>query len=309
MKKKFKLILMILLIVFLIGCEKGNEISEEVSIIISKDFGEIIDTETLELKSEKTVMECIQEKFNVETAYNGGFVNSINDIESGYTNKESRVKKDWFYYVNGYSAVIGADEYFIDNKSQIIWDYHSWDKGNYSQCIIGAYPLNFTKGYGGNKLLINIYSDKKFKNESESLNKQIEINELKDIKELSKDTLENGENHTIIISSLENIKDSSLIKDIFKDYERRGIYANIVNNKIQTFNSEYKKAREYEEACLIVPALKSYGELGTIWIIIGNDDKSIKNALNILSNDSDKIQGLFSAVVVKDKLVSLPEKN
>lgn len=102
-----------------------EEKAEIVTVVISKNNGEeIIEEKEIEIESDKevTVMDVMQENFEVETQFDGAFVASINGVAGSDEEKTS-----WFYYINGEEAMVGANEYKVEPEDKIEFDLHSWE--------------------------------------------------------------------------------------------------------------------------------------------------------------------------------------
>jgi len=102
-----------------------EEKAEIVTVVISKNNGEeIIDEKEIEIESGKevTVMDVMQENFELETQFDGAFVASINGVAASEEEKTS-----WFYSVNGEEAMVGANEYKLEPEDKIEFDLHKWE--------------------------------------------------------------------------------------------------------------------------------------------------------------------------------------
>lgn len=125
--------IIILLPVVLIACynnasegESPSE-TEPVVIKITKDNGEtLLSTKTVNYIPNRTVIDYLVKYFDVETAYGGGFVISIDGVKSE-TNAGDGKGYDWFYYINGESAEIGVDQYIVKENDELVFDFHYWD--------------------------------------------------------------------------------------------------------------------------------------------------------------------------------------
>ena len=71
----------------------------------------------------RSVMELLQSVAEVDTAYGGGFVACINRLCSDHSGGKPA---DWFYYVNGRLASVGAAQYMPEDGDRIWWVYQSW---------------------------------------------------------------------------------------------------------------------------------------------------------------------------------------
>lgn len=102
-----------------------EEKAEIVTVVISKNNGEeIIEEKEIEIEAGKevTVMDVMQENFEVETQFDGAFVASINGVAGSDEEKTS-----WFYSVNGEEAMVGANEYKLAPEDKIEFDLHNWE--------------------------------------------------------------------------------------------------------------------------------------------------------------------------------------
>jgi len=298
--KKLKIMYLLIVLMLLVGCGTkpiSNSEDKNIEVIISKNFGnEIIDKKKIIINDDLTVMDVMQDNFTIETAYGGGFINAIDDIKSGFTNSKERKKFDWFYYVNGISAEIGADDYYLEEGDQIIWDYHNWENAAGLNSIIGAYPRKF-------EMLTTeiLYSDAFF-NEAKKLSEK--LNNCK-FKVLNEEMLENTEVNSIVIAKNSELLNMKYFNKIYDNAKRIGLYFEI-NDDIKVLDYKRNIINEYEKGAVIVSLVKSYGEKGVLWIITGNDEKNIENAVNILIEKPEEIEGVFSALVINDEVIKLP---
>src|SRR2546421_2256210 len=86
------------------GTEKGGA-----QLLVTRDFGErrVLAATEDPIESGETVMRLLMRNGNIKTRYGGRFVNGVNGITS--TSQNGR-RLDWFYYVNGIEADVGAAE-------------------------------------------------------------------------------------------------------------------------------------------------------------------------------------------------------
>jgi hypothetical protein len=89
---------------------------------------------------------------SVKTRFGGGFVNSIDGLTASTTAGHS----DWFYFVNGIEASIGAAQSTLHKGDVVQWDYRRWDATMRVPAIVGAFPEPFLHGAGGKKLPVRV---------------------------------------------------------------------------------------------------------------------------------------------------------
>lgn len=311
MKKVGLFFISIIMIFSIVGCS-NIEVSknQNVNLIISKDFGsEEVYDEELEIKKDTSVMEIMEENLEIETAYGGGFINSINGIKSGFTDSKDKKKVDWFYYVNGNLSQVGAEDYYLNSEDVVIWDYHDWSGENYISSIIGAYPRNFTNGYDGNILKTELRYSNKYKEDSKKLSEFLKTQGVEGIeeKDLDEKDIENEEVNTIAIGNWDEVSKISYINDIYNE-EVNGLFFKI-EDSIKALDYNKKVSKEYKKGAVIAAIPKGYSTGANLWIIIGNDEKSIEDAVKVLYETPEKINGKFAAVVSDNEIVNIPVKN
>ncbi|AOT69933.1 DUF4430 domain-containing protein [Geosporobacter ferrireducens] len=311
MKKARIFSFLLILVILLGGCSQPeNQETGTVEIIITRDFGkEKLHSKTVNLDKDTTVMDVMEKYFDIETAYGGGFVNGINGLKSGFTDKKNRQKMDWFYYVNGLLAQIGANDYDLLPGDIVIWDYHDWSSDAFMSSIIGAYPNNFVNGFAGNILQTEI----QYALEYEEQAKKIDVF----LKEQGAHTqimagieahLEDENKHTIVIGPWEQMIKNDFIKDIYQNKSKAGLYFEI-DRKIKALSFTGESAGEYEKAAVIVSVPKHYGSTASLWMITGNDENCIQKAAKILYENPESINGMYSLIVTEENLVSIPRTN
>ena len=89
-----------------------------------------------------SVLDALRGTNTVETAYGGGFVNSINGVRSDRSGQ-----RDWFFYVNGVSPGRGADQQQLRPGDSVWWDYRPWGGLIDAWTVVGAWPEPFVHGH------------------------------------------------------------------------------------------------------------------------------------------------------------------
>ena len=129
------------------GVGAGDDVGE-VSLTVTRDYGaERVGPLLRESVSEAdTVMRVLDRSFEIETAYGGRFVQSIEGLEG---KREGGRPYDWFFYVNGLWSPFGAAEYPLRGGDAIWWDYRDWSASTRVSALVGSWPQPFAAGYEG----------------------------------------------------------------------------------------------------------------------------------------------------------------
>jgi len=131
------------------GCGLGaGSGTSDVTLTVTRDFGHqsVGTITTRRVPGAETVMRMLQRSFSVQTRYGGGFVQSI-DGRSGDPQRH-----DWFYYVNGIQASLGAAGTAVHRGDRIWWDLHDWSAAESIPAVVGSFPEPFIHGSGGKRL-------------------------------------------------------------------------------------------------------------------------------------------------------------
>jgi hypothetical protein len=133
---------LLLLALAVAGCGGGGH--GHASIWITRDEGRhVLAVRTV--PAGLTAVQALERVAKVSTRYGGRFVQSIDGLDGSL-----RARRDWFYFVNGIEASVGAAEYRLHPGDVEWWDYRDW--GRYGQSVpvvVGAFPEPFVHGYGG----------------------------------------------------------------------------------------------------------------------------------------------------------------
>ncbi len=127
----------------LAGC--GGRVSDrtgsDAAQLITEGYGETVLSED-GLAAGRSAMDGLRATHDVETAFGGGFVSSI-DGRRMTTNPA----RDWLYYVNGIQSGRSASEYTVRTGDRIWWDHREWQGHPTASVVVGSWPEPFVGGY------------------------------------------------------------------------------------------------------------------------------------------------------------------
>lgn len=134
--------------VLLAGCGLGaGPGTSGVSVSVTRGFGSvpISSLSVRHVPGSETVMRMLERHFRVSSRYGGGFVESIDGRSGGSS------KLDWFYYVNGVQAPMGAATTAVHAGDRIWWDLHDWTATESIPAVVGSFPEPFEHGIAGKR--------------------------------------------------------------------------------------------------------------------------------------------------------------
>ncbi|HET6868005.1 MAG TPA: DUF4430 domain-containing protein [Solirubrobacteraceae bacterium] len=135
--------------VALAGCGLGaGKGTSDVAVTVTRDFGtaSVGSANEPKVSGSQTVMRLLERSFHVTTRFGGGFVQSING------NSGTSSRRDWFYYVNGLQASLGAAGTAVHKGDRIWWDLHDWNATDSIPAVVGSFPEPFVHGTNGRRL-------------------------------------------------------------------------------------------------------------------------------------------------------------
>jgi len=138
------------------GCGLGaGSQSSDVTLSVTADFGTVVvgQGSVTQATESETAMRQLQRAFRVDTSYAGRFVKSI-DGRSGGNHGGRPV--DWFYFVNGIEATVGAAEASLHVGDSVWWDFRDWGSATHVPAVVGAWPHPFTGADGGKRPAVRI---------------------------------------------------------------------------------------------------------------------------------------------------------
>jgi Domain of unknown function (DUF4430) len=133
------------------GAERGGSGAE---LRVTRDFGHerLGAFRVKKVREDETVMRLLRSRFDVETRYGGRFVQSI----EGLSGKGASGRADWFFFVNGLEASVGAVEYELSPGDVVQWDYRRWDGAMRVPAIVGVFPEPFLHGVNGRRRPVRV---------------------------------------------------------------------------------------------------------------------------------------------------------
>jgi len=122
----------------------------KVSLRVTRDFGaaQVSAPVRDEASESDTAMRVLDRNAELETSYGGRYVRAIDGV--GEATRGGR-RYDWFFFVNGLEASVGAADFPLHGGEAIWWDYRDWSRALYVPAVVGSWPEPFADGYEGRR--------------------------------------------------------------------------------------------------------------------------------------------------------------
>jgi Domain of unknown function (DUF4430) len=131
------------------GCGVGpGEGVGEARLTVTRDFGarQVAPPTHVGVSESDTVMRVLEREAEISTRFGGGFVSAIDGVAA--TARDGG-RYDWFFFVDGVEASVGAADFSLQGGEAIWWDYRDWSAASRAPAVVGSFPRPLAGGYGG----------------------------------------------------------------------------------------------------------------------------------------------------------------
>ena len=288
--------------------------SPSIKLVVTTDFGKsLLLEETVEIGEETSALAALKQVAQVETQYGGGFVKSINGIDSEYGG-DSEQKDDWLFYINGISSNVGAAAYMLQVGDVEHWDYRDWDFHQFVPAIVGDFPEPFLHGHRGVVYPTLVVYQEGREEEAGEIAAALAQYGVAGVSVKSAAGLSASEQESSNLI-LVGTADFSLIEEINQPWDRLGFYCHFEEGCLSVFDGGGEVTGEYRDGdgVGVVQATQSVWNTkgvgaceNVVWMVSGTDDAGVAAAVDTLVGCSADFEYAFSLVVVDGGMVRVP---
>jgi hypothetical protein len=244
-------------------------------------------------------MRLLQGERRVTTRFGGGFVQSIDGLAGS-----DAAEHDWFYYVNGSEASVGAADYKLSPGDVAQWDYHDWRATQHIPAIVGAYPEPFLHGMKGKRLPTRV---------------ECENDASAPCKEVSDRLAKLGANVTsaplgspstafalrVVVAKYGAVSGIRALTALKSGPATTGVYArfNAAGTSLELLDSAGKAVRTAPPGSGLLAATQPAAQAIT-WVVTGVDDAGVARAAGAL--DPATLRNAFAVAATPSGVVRLP---
>jgi hypothetical protein len=279
------------------GKERGGN---GVRLDVTRGFGQVrlASATAPHAREDQTVMRLLRSKRRVSTAYGGGFVQSIDGL-AGNGGRQL----DWFYFVNGLEASVGAAAYKLSPGDVVQWDYRDWRATDHVPAIVGAFPEPFLHGTGGKRLPTVLecasQSSAACKTAQQRLSAQGVI--------VTKGALGSGSGQftiRVVVGPWAAVRQTRAAASLARGPAQSGVFARFTpGGTLDLLDPHARVARAAPAGTGLLAATKPAGA-GPVWIVTGADDAAAQRAAAAL--DPAGLRDAFAVAATPSSLVRLP---
>jgi hypothetical protein len=298
--RRLRLVLPLLL---LAGCGlgEGNErAGGGAELRVTRDFGRAAlgSAKLAKVREGQTVMRFLRSRFEVRTRYGGRFVQSIDGLAGGGAGGHA----DWFYWVNGIEAEVGAAEYELDPGDRVQWDHRDWSAAMRVPAIVGAYPEPFEHGFEGKRRPVRVECAEAKSKACQTVKERLEGAGVP----VSSSTIGTGYSSKVIrvvVAPWARARRTRAAAAMTGPPRESGVFARFAGDgrSLELLDGRGRPARRVApgEDTGIVAATRPSGE-DLVWLVTGLDERGVESAAAALGEKA--LRDAF-AVAATDRVV------
>jgi hypothetical protein len=279
-----------------------------VQLWVTEDFsGKPVVSRNVAFTNE-SVMDVLRKNADLETAFGGGFVTQINGV-GGKENENER--KNWFYYVNGNLARVGALAYFPDQNDNVWWDFHDWDDTAHIPSVIGAYPQPFLSGYDHIVPPTAIFFTTALADESQKLSEDLINRGVAHIlvREYPGNIDAYKDHYRVLIGQWKDIRNDPRLKDMIKNSRKTGLFVQMRDDQFAVLDIHGNQARTFARAGVLVSLGSAFQIEPALWLITGTDNKEVQKVVELLVENPETIQFHSGILLSNGEIINVPHRS
>ena len=272
-----------------------------VRVTVCRDFGrEVLKDEVIEAREAGSAMEALQAVAEVDTAYGGGFIQAVDGIASQYEGGAGR-KADWFFYVNGQMADLGARAYEAREGDWLIFDFHSWEYSMFTPVLAGCFPEPFVHGYGGPPEGIAVAYAPGRRAEGEELAGFLASRSPAPCRlvELGVEWRPEGGEYAALVGTWQELEGNVVAAEGFLSHARLGLFAFFEDGELRLLDASGSPAGGVGGSAGLVQYLGArLGDGASALVVTGTDEAGLRLALDHLLGSDARATGPVPGVVL-----------
>ena len=301
-----KRLIALLVLLPLAGCGFGaGESTGDVTLTVTRDFGSAALHEGIDQEKASegdTVMRLLQRKYDVQTRFGGGFVQEIDGVAGG---RDSGRRADWFYYVNGIEAPVGAAERRVSAGERVWWDHHAWDAAQRVPAVVGSFPEPFKTGLEGKRFPVKLVCAGDEERSCDEVQSRLED---AGVKSLSRATLEQSAGEEVlrvVVGRWVDVRRDPVARRLERGPQTSGVFARTTptGDSIVLLDEDGQLVRTLRAGGGLVAATSVQAQAPT-WVVTGTDDVGVAAATAALT--SERLDQHFALAIDAGQDVPLP---
>jgi hypothetical protein len=254
------------------------------------------------VKDSDTVMRVLQGDFDVETRYGGNFVQEIEGVAGG---REGGRRVDWFYYVNGIEASVGAAERKVSPGDRIWWDHHDWSSAQRIPAVVGSFPEPFLDGSEGRRFPVRLVCLPGAGKACDEVEERLGDVGVTDSGRSVLQQSAGREVLRLLVGPWKEVRQDTAARKLESGPAASGVYAkpDRSGDRIELLDERGRTARVLGHGGGLVAATSIEGQQPT-WVVTGTDGTGVAAAAAALTED--ELGDRFAVAIDEGRAVGLP---
>lgn len=286
------------------GLGAGDDQPGGATLTVTRNFGaeRLGRSQQDKLGGGETVMRQLQQRFDVQTRYGGGFVQSIEGVEGG---RRSGRPVDWFYYVNGIESGAGAAARKLEPGDRVWWDHHDWGAAMSIPAVVGSFPEPFLSGVGGKRLALRIDCAPDSRRACEEVRKRLTLAGVKGGGTAVIGQQAGNGLARIIVGRWADVRRDPAAQRIERGPSVSGVYARFERDgsRLALIEPRGGVLRTLGSGSGLVAATR-FGDQQATWVVTGTDEVGVAAAAAAI--DEDRLRDHFALAIENGRGVPLP---
>ncbi|MDQ4049650.1 MAG: DUF4430 domain-containing protein [Actinomycetota bacterium] len=287
------------------GVGPGEESTGGAELRVTRDFGKrVLKAQRVQkVREGQTVMRLLRANNEVRTRYGGRFVQAIGGIEGGGSGGFA----DWFYWVNGLDAAVGAAEYELTPGDVVQWDYRNWRATMRIGAIVGAFPRPFVRGVEGKRFPVRVECEDPGGAACTTVKEVLRAEDVP-ASGAALGASGNQEVVRVLVARWRRARELPSARLLERGPSKSGVFARFADGgrSLELLDERARTARTAPAGYGLVAALRP-AEKEVLWLVTGIDDAGVERAARAL--DRRSLRDAFAVAVGPGKPEKLPLGN
>jgi hypothetical protein len=291
------------------GLGAGADVGD-VKLTVTREYGAVPMLErSVSANESDTVMRVLEGEAGIETRYGGGFVHSIEGVAEENRGGDPY---DWFFYVDGEEAEIGAADYDVEGGERIWWDYRNWSAVNHAPAVVGSWPAPFANGIGGKRYPVVVEcleSRGSFRTDSvqkeprncEMTREALEREGVRIAAGSPKDAIR------VLVGPWQRLRSDPTAKLIESGPAESGVFAEFEATgdgyEVVALDEAAEVGERLGAGAGVVAATSRYGG-PPVWVVTGGSEEAVRAAVEALN--AEQLSDHYAVAVEAGKVIPLP---
>lgn len=282
--------------------------SDPVTLHLSDHMSEELLSLQAKVEPGDSVMSFLRRHVRLDTSSGGSFVIQI----AGHP-ALPKMGCDWFYYVNGLMAEVGAAARKLNPGDHLWWDYHCWENGAMIPGVIGAYPQPFLSqpGQSSDKTSswhVQILHSPELEREALDLFESLQHAGvlLRKLSSFQPGLISKAEQPIIVLAPWNILAIDPYIKEAHENWGKTGFAAEFsATDRICPRDWHGNSDTCFADSSVIL-SLPGPRQGVPLWIVSGTDARAVQDAVEFLCKRPNELRGNASLLITQERVIGLP---